>query len=113
MRILADEYQRRCAAFSDLVIAQSLSGVVLFEPAYVLYYSGFAFYPTERPMAFIINAQGERALFVPWLELEQAKSIAQVDRVNHYPEYPDQFHPMQKLIATLEDLGIQGQTGVD
>ena len=36
--------------------------MVLFDRDYVLYYSGFAFIPTERPIGFVMNAQGERAL---------------------------------------------------
>ena len=36
------------------------SGAVLFDPYYVLYYTGFAFIPTERPIAFVVSADGER-----------------------------------------------------
>ena len=32
---------------------EGLSGVVLFDHYYVLYYAGFAFVPTERPIAFV------------------------------------------------------------
>jgi len=65
-----------------------LSGVVLFDPYYVLYYAGFAFAPTERPIAFILGADGTRALVVPRLEVEHAESKAMFDRVEHYLEYP-------------------------
>jgi len=47
------------------VHGDGLSGVVLFGPYYVLYYAGFAFAPTERPIAFILGADGTRALVVP------------------------------------------------
>ena len=31
---------------------------MLFDPYYVLYYAGFAFAPTERPIAFVLGADG-------------------------------------------------------
>jgi Xaa-Pro aminopeptidase len=86
---------------------------VLFDGDYVLYYSGFAFVPTERPMAFVMNAQGERRLFVPRLELEHAQANAVVDSVDHYVEYPDEPHPMEVLKKSLSDMGIAGTIGAD
>ncbi len=35
-----------------------------------------------------MNARGERALFVPRLEVEHARSNAQITRVDYYIEYP-------------------------
>ena len=61
---------------------------MLFDPYYVLYYAGFAFAPTERPIAFVLSADGTRALVVPRLEVEHAESKAMFDRVEHYLEYP-------------------------
>ena len=68
--------------------AAGLSGVVLFDPYYVLYYAGFAFVPTERPIAFVLGADGTRALVVPRLEVEHAEAKSTLDRVEHYLEYP-------------------------
>ena len=71
--------------------------MVLFDRDYVLYYTGFAFIPTERPIAFVMNVQGETGLFVPRLEVEHAQANALIDRVDHYLEYPYTPHPMQVL----------------
>ena len=38
--------------------AAGCSGVVLFDRDYILYPAGFAFIPTERPIAFVIESQG-------------------------------------------------------
>lgn len=92
---------------------QMLSGAVLFDNYYISYYAGFAFIPTERPMAFVINAAGERALFVPRLELELAQSVAQVDRVAHYAEYPSIPHPSEVLTDLLQEMDIGDTIGVD
>ena len=92
---------------------QGLSGAVLFDNHYILYYTGFAFIPTERPIALILNARGEKALFVPRLEVEHAKANAQLDRVEHYVEYPYQPHPAEILLTTLKEMGIAPPYGAD
>ena len=107
LKISPAEFQSRSERLLERLQAEDLSGVVLFDNYYVLYYTGFAFIPTERPMALAVNAQGERALFVPRLELEHAQAEAVVDRVDHYPEYPDHPHPMVLLKGVLENMGIE------
>ena len=89
IQITAEEHRARCQKLIEYLKAEDLSGAVLFDQDYVLYYSGFAFVATERPMAFLMNAEGERRLFVPRLELEHAQANAVVESVNHYLEYPD------------------------
>ena len=107
------EFEARVQELVNHLGTEGLSGAVLFDNYYVTYFTDFAFIPTERPMAFAVNAQGERALFVPRLELEHAQAEAVVDRVDHYPEYPDHPHPMVILKGVLEDMGIVGRIGAD
>ena len=67
IKISAQEFEeRRIKLFNHLQV-EGLSGVVLFDSTYILYYTGFAFIPTERPVAFVMNASGETAMFVPRL----------------------------------------------
>lgn len=113
LRISEAEFRARADQLLDVAKAQKLGGVVLFDGDYLKYYSGFAFIPTERPMAFVMNTAGERSLFVPRLEAEHAKSNAAVDRVDYYLEYPDKKHPMEVLAGVLRDMGISGQVGAD
>ncbi len=84
----------------------ALDGAVLFEPAYVLYYVGFAFVPTERPMAFVLSAEGDGGMLVPRLEREHALANALVDHVADYPEYPSETHPMESLRGLLETMEL-------
>ena len=111
--ISSEEYQSRCDLLLEYLQTENLSGVVLFDSHYILYYSGFAFIPTERPISFVMNARGEKALFVPRLELEHAKSNATIHRVDHYLEYPHEPHPMEVLKSLLDDLGIRKNIGMD
>src|ERR671932_217519 len=107
------EFQSRAERLLEHVRAENLSGVVLFDNYYILYFTGFAFIPTERPIAFVMNAQGEQAMFVPRLELEHAQSKTRVERVEHYVEYPYEPHPMEVLKRTLADMGIAGTLAAD
>ena len=113
LRILPQEYQTRAGRLLKHLQAERLTGVVLFDQYYILYYTGFAFIPTERPIAFVMNASGERALFVPRLELEHARSNALSERVDFYVEYPLDPHPMIIFKKTLSEMGINHHFGVD
>ncbi len=113
IQIPSHEFTERTQKLVAHLQQQGLSGAVLFDNYYVHYYSGFAFIPTERPIAFAVNAQGERALFVPRLEVEHAQAQTDVERVDWYLEYPDIPHPMEKLKQLLAEMGIQDKIGVD
>lgn len=93
---------------------QHPAGVCLFSPLAILYLTGFAFIPTERPMALILRPDGIGTLFVPRLEREHAESFADVSSVVAYPEYPGDVHPMQQLRTVLTDFaGAGGPLAVD
>lgn len=113
LRISDDERRERCARLVDHLQVNGISGVVLFDRAYVLYYAGFAFIPTERPIAFVMNSKGERAMFVPRLEVEHAQANALIDRVDHYLEYPHNPHPMQLFKKMLDEMGIRETIAAD
>jgi Xaa-Pro dipeptidase len=110
------EFSARAQALLDHLRSEDLAGVVLFDSVNVLYFSGFAFIPTERPIAFALSASGERAMYVPRLELEHAKSETEVDRVVHYLEYPGRPHPMSGFKDMLGEMGmlsVKGRIGAD
>ncbi len=111
--ISPEEYSRRIDRLHEMIREENLPGVVLFDNFYILYYTGFAFIPTERPIAFVLNTAGETVLFVPRLEVEHAENNSLVNRVYHYLEYPHQTHPMAVLKDLLSDFGITRDIGVD
>jgi len=108
LNISPREFDQRTERLLAVVQEHGLGGAVLFDNYYILYFSGFAFVPTERPVAFVLSARGERALFVPRLELEHARAQTGFARVDHYREYPDKPHPMEALHETLRDMGVTG-----
>ena len=113
LAIQDDEYKERREKLAEFLEAQDLSGVVLFDRDYILYYTGFAFIPTERPIAFLMNKAGGTGMFVPRLEVEHAKTMAAIDKVGHYLEYPFDPHPMDALLFLLTDMGIDSRIGAD
>lgn len=113
INITQEEHKRRIARLIEHMKSNDLNGVVLFDSFYILYYSGFAFIPTERPIAFVLSRMGEAALFVPRLEVEHAQANSLANRVAHYVEYPSDPHPMEKFRDLLADMGIDGVLGVD
>src|SRR5664279_550013 len=117
LRISPEEHKARCDALLEHIQVNGLSGVVLFDNAYVLYYSGFSFIPTERPMAFIMSASGERGLFVPRLELEHAQNNSLIDRDSYYVEDPHTPHPtgvLKKMLGEMGDIGdMSSKIGAD
>ncbi len=116
IRIQAAEFKQRAEQLRQFVLANDLRGVVLFDSINILYFSGFAFMPTERLIACVVNAVGERALVVPRLELEHAQTEAEVDRVAHYLEYPGDAHPtavLKQLLCDMEIMDAGGRLGAD
>jgi Xaa-Pro aminopeptidase len=111
--ITPEEHGARCDVLLEHAQAAGLSGVVLFDPYYVLYYAAFAFVPTERPIAFVLGSDGTRALVVPRLEVEHAEAKSTLDRVEHYLEYPGDPRAETALGRTLADLGLTGSIGAD
>lgn len=108
------ELQTRRTHLLDTLRDWEPAGVCLFAPLRIFYLTGFAFIPTERPLALILTSGGETALFVPRLEKEHAERFADVDRVADYPEYPGETHPMQHLRHLLESLDLaRGSLAVD
>ena len=65
LNIPTTEFKTRAEKLLEHLRAQKLNGIVLFDAQYILYYTGFAFIPTERPIAFVLNTKGERGLLVP------------------------------------------------
>ena len=113
LAISAEEFAHRRAALAERLGERGLSGCVLFDPQRVLYYSGFYFIPTERPIAFALASDGRGGMHVPRLELEHARANTAVQEVAHYDEYPGDRHPMEALRELLDVLAIREPLGAD
>jgi Xaa-Pro aminopeptidase len=113
MRISAEEFAVRREALAAQLAERDLSGCVLFDTHHIAYYTGFAFIPTERPIAFALATDGRGGMLVPRLEVEHAQANAAVSEVVHYDEYPGERHPMEYLVELLGALGVRERLGAD
>lgn len=109
----AGEYRERRERLMAHPSAADVEASVWWGSHRVFYLSGFAFLPTERPLALLITRDDTSTLFVPRLEREHAEAYAHVDRVSTYPEYPDFRHPMHHLADLMRDLGVERSFGGD
>src|SRR4029078_3473954 len=69
--------------------------VVLFDQAYIQYYLGFNFLSNERPVVVVVG--DELTAFVPLFEVARTEAEGHFDRIESYPEYPGEEHPMTAL----------------
>jgi Xaa-Pro aminopeptidase len=111
--IPAAELAGRRETLLEHVRSHALTGYVLFDEGYIQYFTSFGFLATERPVAFVASASGETAVFVPEFEVERVRAETEFERVESYPEYPGNEHPMLILARVLLDMGISGGAGAD
>jgi len=113
LAITAEEFGERRQALAAQLQERGLTGCVLFDPHRVSYYTGFTFIPTERPIAFVLAADGTGGMLVPRLELEHAQANTAVSEVAHYDEFPGQRHPMHALAELIDATRSGGRLGAD
>jgi Xaa-Pro aminopeptidase len=111
--IPAAEFQERRARLLDHVRELGASGYVLFDAAYIQYFTGFWFLSNERPIVFAQSANGDSAIFVPEFEVARTRAETGFERIESYPEYPGLEHPMPILARVLADLGLRGAIAAD
>ena len=97
----------------DHVRRRDASGYVLFEPAYIQYFTSFWFLSNERPIVYAQNVAGDDVVFVPEFEVKRTRAETSFERIESYPEYPGEEHPMLLLAGVLADLGLSKSIAVD
>jgi Xaa-Pro aminopeptidase len=113
VNIAPAEFAARRETLASRLEERALGGAVLFDPHHVLYYTGFHFIQTERPVAFVLAADTRGGMLVPRMEVEHAQANAAVSEIAHYDEFPGDVHPMSKLAALVDALGVTGCIGAD
>jgi len=111
--ISAGEFSDRRERLLEHVRDHGLSGYVLFGADHIQYFTGFWFLSNERPVVYAESVGGESAVFVPEFEVDRTRAEASFARIESYPEYPGDEHPMTILARVLADLGIAGKIGAD
>jgi len=107
LSISKKELNRHREALLKIMSQKHIDALYIVSPASINYLTGFEVISTERPMALILKSDGETIMFGPLLEVDHVKKYAYVDRVIHYPEYPDEKHPMKWLAEYMSKLELK------
>ena len=111
--IATEEYARRRQAVWAGMEAAGFDALAVFYPARIAYLTGFHHIPTERPLALLLG-DGYASMVVPAVEKEHAESIAGIDRVDVYFDYPGEHHPLERVGQALRDINAApGRTAAD
>jgi Xaa-Pro dipeptidase len=107
MMLDASYYRNKVAQIQGQLAEEGLEGLLLLDTDNVCYATGFFHISTERPLAVYIPGEGDPALFLPLLELEQA-SNGWVDDIRTYFDYPGEEHPLTWMCGEIpvQKLGV-------
>jgi len=113
LEITGEEFASRRNQVIERLQEDKFQAFCFFNATSIFYLTGFYFIPTERPLAYILTADGCSVMMVPRLEVEHAESLPEVE-IKSYPEYPGETHPMEALRDIFQDMGLRaGRLVVD
>ena len=106
------EYQQRIAKAKQLMRKQNISALYLNAGTNLNYFTGTAWYASERLVGAILPAQGELIYIAPWFEVSTLSGFMQVEaQVASWHEHES---PYELVISTLKKSNIeQGTIAVD
>ncbi len=115
MEVPQSEFRERLEKVRQHLRTIECNALCLFSSVRIFYLTGFAFIPTERPLALVVPTEKEPFSLVPSLEEEHiAGNKSLIPRVYAYPEYPGTKHPMLYLREAMEQEKVQaGRIAVD
>ena len=114
-RLTAGELTNRQEALKKILQSKKLAGAVIFRPQRIQYLTNFVHLSTERPIALVIQVNGDPAMLVPKLEEEHLQLQAPwLEDIYVYDEYPGLRHPMHYLVELINETGLgDKKLGVD
>ena len=108
-RLPPEWYQRKIKQVQAKMAERNLNAMVLLNAHNVVYTTGYFHLPTERPLAVLIPASGDPALFVPALESDQVK-LWWIKDVDVYFDYPGPVNRVRWIFERVSTRGFGGGT---
>ena len=108
-RLPPEWYQRKIKQVQAKMAERNLNALLLLNAHNVVYTTGYFHLPTERPLAVLIPASGEPALFVPELEADQVK-LWWVKDYESYFDYPGPVNRVRWIFERVSARGFGGGT---
>jgi len=107
VKISQEMHKKRIERVQSVLEKKNLKGMIFFNTRSIFYLVGYHHIPTERPIALVVPTDGDVGAFVPYLEENYVKdTVALVDDVFSYFEYPDLEHPMTHFAKGLKERGL-------
>jgi Xaa-Pro dipeptidase len=108
-RLPPEWYQRKIKQVQAKMAERNLNAIVLLNAHNVVYTTGYFHLPTERPLAVLIPASGDPAMFVPALESDQVK-LWWIKDVDVYFDYPGPVNRVRWIFDRVNARGFGGGT---
>ena len=108
-RLPPEWYQRKIKQVQAKMAERKLNALVLLNAHNVVYTTGYFHIPTERPLAVLIPATGEPALFIPDLESDQVK-LWWIKDYEVYFDYPGPVNRVRWIFERVAARGLGGGT---
>ncbi|MFM7584884.1 MAG: M24 family metallopeptidase [Caldilinea sp.] len=103
-----DFYRARVAQLQRAAGEAGLDGLLVLNPANLMWATGFFHIPNERPLGLYLPADGAPILLVPFLEKENAQE-SWIEEIRWYLEYPGEIPAEVWMVGQLAG----GRIGVD
>lgn len=100
-RLPKSNYRNRIDKVQAHLKQQKTSGLLVTNPYNIFYMTGLFHFPTERPITLFVPQDGESILFIPVMELEEAKRVTIFEDIRHYFEYPGVVDPYDWMISEI------------
>jgi Xaa-Pro dipeptidase len=104
-RLEPEWYRRKIGQLQDRMKENKLDAMVLLNATNVIYTTGYFHRSTERPLAALIPASGDPALFIPELESDQVK-LWWVKDYEAYFDYPGPVNRVQWIFERVAKRGL-------
>src|SRR3989442_4709663 len=102
LKITTAEHKSRIEKIQKQLRRGRIEALYLTNSTRILYTTGFAQIPTERPLAAVIPKEEQPFFIAPYLEHDHIRQECPIaDEVLTYADYPWIVHPMQLVARVL------------
>ena len=108
-RLPPEWYQRKIKQVQAKMAERKLNALLLLNAHNVVYTTGYFHITTERPLAVLIPASGDPALFIPGLESDQVK-LWWIKDYEVYFDYPGPVNRVRWIFERVAARGLGGGT---
>jgi Xaa-Pro aminopeptidase len=101
-------YKQRVEKLIEKMVATSIDGILLIDPASVQYFTGLNLMSSERSLYSLIDINGNVVIFAPKLEVNQAKDEIKLGEIVEVPRGLKAFDAILEYVKSkgVKNLGI-------